>query len=447
MKYRLILSTVITCTLLFTGCAQKKKPVPNVILILADDMGIGDISNFNDGRSNTPNINRLVNEGIWFNQAYSASPVCAPARASLLTGQYPHRTGSVSLNMRRFPDLTRIKKDIRTIADVYTENGYVTGLIGKWHSGIGEGYHPLDRGFQEFEGFYGFHVPSYSEYELIIQDSLIIVTDKYLTNDISDRAIEFVRRHKDESFFLHLSHYAPHRPLGAPVEMVRKYIELGFDENTATIYAMIEVMDQGIGDLLDELDALGIRENTLIIFASDNGPDLLTGKRFNMDLKGTKYMVNEGGIRVPFVVNWPSTILPGVVDEMIHFTDVFPTLVELGDLDVSFLQKTDGISFVSLLNGDKKSLHVNRMWQWNRGVPEYSYNASIRQGDWKLVQPFVSHWTIPFEQSELDPVLYNLANDPEEKSDVSGANPQIYTELRVKLKQWAREVEAGRLKN
>ncbi|MFO7852741.1 MAG: arylsulfatase [Bacteroidota bacterium] len=427
--------------------AQQNNTSPNIILILADDMGIGDVSLINEGRTHTPAIDKLAGEGIWFNQAYSAAPVCAPARASLLTGQYPHRTACVTLNMRRFPELTRMKKELHTIADVFAENGYVTGLIGKWHCGIGEEYHPLSRGFQEFEGFHGFNVPSYFDYEFIVQDSLFKVKDKYLTDDISERAIRYIRRHRTKPFFLHLAHYAPHRPLGAPEKVVDKYLEKGFDKNTATIYAMIEIMDDGIGRLVNELEQLGIRENTLIIFASDNGPDPLTGERFNMELKGTKYMVNEGGIRVPFIVNWPGKIKSGKVEEVVHFTDIFPTLVEICDFKVPFQQKTDGKSFAGLLNDQNSQLPEVRMWQWNRGVPDYSYNATIRQGDWKLVRPFVSHWEIPMEKSKLKPVLYNLKNDPAEQHDVSEKYPEIYNELRVKLEQWCREVEFDRLKN
>lgn len=420
---------------------------PNVILILADDMGIGDVSLFNDGRTHTPNINRLTNEGAWFDAAYSAAPVCAPARAALLTGQYPHRTGCVTLNMRRFQGLSRMKKELYTIADVFAENGYATGLVGKWHCGIGEDYHPLKRGFQEFEGFYGFNIPDYFEYELMVQDSLIKVNDKYLTDDISDRAIGFVRRHRNGPFFLHLAHYAPHRPLGAPDEEIAKYLKKGFSKNIATIYAMIEIMDDGIGRLMAELEKLGIRENTLIIFASDNGPDPLTGERFNGQLKGNKYMVNEGGIRVPFIVNGPGKVKPGKVEELIHFIDIFPTLVELCNLRVSFKQGQDGESFVGLLKGENSQLLAARMWQWNRGVPEYSYNAAIRKGDWKLVRPFVSHWEIPMEKSKLKPVLYNIKEDPAEQNNVSQKHPLIFRQLTVKLEQWCREVEFDRLKN
>ena len=417
----------------------------NVILIVADDMGFGDIESLNGGKTQTPNIDAMKEKGAWFENAYSAAPVCAPARASLLTGMYPHRTGCVTLNMRRFPEFTRIDKHLVTMADVFKANGYVTGLIGKWHNGLGEGYEPLQRGFDEFEGFFGFDVPDYFDYHLRVQDKRMKVNDKYLTHDLTERAINFVKRHNDEPFFLHLAHYAPHRPLGAPRTTVEKYLNKGYTEKTATIYAMIEEMDRGIGELLNELKVLGLSENTLIIFTSDNGPDPLTGNRFNKELKGGKYTVYEGGIKVPFLLFRPGFIEPATIREIVHFTDVLPTLAEMCDLEIDSSENFDGSSFEGLLNGDKVALPGWRCWQWNRGIPVYSHNAAIREGKWKLVKPFVTYWQVLPEESDKKPVLYNLEEDPGETTDVSAENKKIYDELRVKLEQWSRQVEKDRL--
>ena len=210
---------------------------PNVILILADDMGFGDLSCFNEGRSRTPCLDKLVGKSVWFNQAYSASAVCAPARAALLTGRHPHRTGVVSLNQKKFPDLTSLHPDEVTIADLFRAKGSVTGLVGKWHCGEGEVCHPLNRGFDEFEGFISpdDYLPSYYDYKLSIAGEIHAFKDQYITYDLSDRAVEFVRRHKGQPFFLHLSHAAPHRPLEAPDETVAYYRDKGFDENTALV--------------------------------------------------------------------------------------------------------------------------------------------------------------------------------------------------------------------
>lgn len=426
--------------------ADMNDPPPNVILIVADDMGLGDLSSVNGSITKTPNIDAIAENGAWFENGYSASAVCAPARAALLTGMYPHRTGCVTLNMQRFPEFTRIDKDLTTMADVFRGNGYVTGLVGKWHTGEGDGYEPLQRGFDEFEGFFGFDIPDYFNYYLRVQDERIKVTDRYLTHDLSERAINFVRRHRDHPFFLHLAHYAPHRPLGAPRESIETYLNQGFNEKTATIYAMIEEMDRGIGALLNELEMLGLSEHTLIIFTSDNGPDPLTGDRFNNKLKGEKYTVYEGGIKVPIIFYRPGDIQPTSIREVVHFTDILPTLVELCDLQMESADNLDGSSFKELMYGNEVSMPGYRCWQWNRGIPVYSHNAAIRQGPWKLVKPFITHWQVMPGESQEKPVLYNLADDPSETTDVSGKNQEIYDELRVKLEQWSRKVEKDRLR-
>lgn len=420
---------------------------PNVILILADDMGFGDLSCFNEGRSRTPCLDKLVEESVWFNQAYSASAVCAPARAALLTGRYPHRTGVVSLNQKKFPDLTSLHPDEVTIADLFKEKGYVTGLVGKWHNGEGEVCHPLSRGFDEFEGFISAddYLPSYYDYKLNIAGGIHAFCDQYITYDLSDRAIEFVRRHKDQPFFLHLGHAAPHRPLEAPDEIVAQYRERGFDEKTALVYAMIEVMDEGIGLLMHELDTLGLRDNTIVIFASDNGPDPLAGERFNHQLRGMKYEVYEGGIHVPFMVSWPSQLEPGTRDDVVHFIDVVPTLAELCDLDLSSALDIDGKSLVDVLfdSGRDQEAHF---WQWNRGIPHYSHNAALRDGDWKLVLPFLTR-NLVSEESTLSPALYNLKDDPFEITDLAEQHPERVQKMNARIDAWAADVEEDRVRH
>lgn len=421
---------------------------PNVILILADDMGIGDLSSFNGGRSKTPSLDRLIREGVYFNKAYSGAPVCAPSRAALLTGRYPHRTGAVTLNMQQYPALSRIARHETTIADIFQGNGYTAGLIGKWHSGLGDDYHPLSRGFDRFEGFTGaFHVPdSYFDYHLESQGEYHHVTDKYLTTDLTERAVNFVRENKNSPFFLFLAHYAPHRPLSAPDELIKTYLDQGLDKNTATIYAMIEVMDKGIGKLVEELKNLDIDDETILIFSSDNGPDPIPGDRFNMNMKGTKYTVNEGGIHVPFFVRWPGHIAPGTREQVVHFTDVLPSLADLLSLDVPSGLELDGGSFKSVLFDAeaKGGLPEQRFWQWNRGVPMYSHNAAMREGKWKLVIPYVTRG-VPDGESPEKARLYNILEDPDETNDVSGDHSQQYDRMRVYLRQWSREVEADRL--
>ncbi|TWT41474.1 Arylsulfatase precursor [Thalassoglobus neptunius] len=418
---------------------------PNVILILADDMALGDLSCLNENRTKTPNLDRLKEESVWFSQAYSGSPVCASARAALLTGRYPHRTGVVTLNMVKYPELTRLRLDETTMADVFRQSGYRTALIGKWHLGLGSEYHPLNRGFDVFEGFSGhLYVSDYFNYKLQIQNETEHFEDRYLTDDFTDRAIDFVTRNAERPFFLHLAHYAPHRPLGAPEEKIEYFTKKGFDQQTATVYAMIEVLDDGIGRLLDQLDTLGIRDQTLILFASDNGPDPVIAERFNLNLRGTKYMVSEGGIHVPLMVNWEKTFAPHVIDRPVHFTDVLPTLIEVCHLDDTPTNRLDGVSFASSLTSETRAERNSPMfWQWNRTKPRYSHNASIREGNWKLVRPFVTR-NVPKRDSSEPAELFNLEKDPFESNDLSASEPELTKRLLQQLQDWSDDVESSR---
>jgi arylsulfatase A len=415
-----------------------------VIVILADDLCPGDLGSVNGGLSRTPNLDRLRRESVWFANAYSGSPVCAPARAALLTGRYPHRTGVVTLNMQRYPQWTRLRRREVTLADVFGKAGYKTGLIGKWHCGLGEGYLPTDRGFDRFEGFLVHtHVPSYFEYRLTIDKELQPSRRGYLTEDLSQRAIAFVKRHRDQPFLLHLAHYAPHRPLGAPRDRVQPYLDAGLPEETATVYAMIEIMDEGIGKLLETLQTLGLAERTIVLFASDNGPDPLVASRFNGPRRGTKYMVNEGGISVPLMLRWPGTLTPSTRREPVHFVDWLPTLAKLADVPLPGGLALDGISHARGLLDDQPLETPTRFWQWNRTAPRYGHNAAIRQGPWKLVRPFVTRG-VPEGPSKRTPRLYRLDRDPGEEEDLAGEYPERVESLAQALGNWATSVERDR---
>lgn len=417
---------------------------PNVILIVADDMGVGDISSFNDGLSRTPNLDTLISESSYFTNAYSSSPVCGPARAALLTGRYPHRTGVVSLSQVRFPELTSLNLDETTLADIFQENGYKTGIVGKWHLGMGEEYLPLERGFQESIHFIGGpDVPdTYFDFRINVNGTYEHITDEYLTDYLTDRAIEFVNANQNEPFFLHLAHYAPHRPLSAPQNLIDQYMETGLNENTATVYAMNEVLDTGIGELISELQRLGIDDRTIILFTSDNGPDPFIGERFNVNLRGTKYEVYEGGLKVPFIANWPQTIDPAYNNRIITFIDVLPTLVELCQLEYESHLKKDGRSFANNLfdhTSYAEDMNTPHFWQWNRGTPDFTHNAAVRFGNWKLVRP-IQTIRVPMEPSEERPRLYNLEEDPFEQQDISSDNFMQYEKMRVLLEIWSRKM-------
>lgn len=439
-----LVTSVLALSTSLIACDSRAVP-PNVILILADDLAIGDLNGGDARPTRTPNLDRFAQESIRFTQAYSASCVCAPARAALLTGRYPHRTGVVTLNMNKYPTMTRLRLDEVTIADMLRAGGYVTGLVGKWHIGRGEGYHPLDRGFDEFEGFDGSQDVGYFQYPFQQQRETITVKDGYLTDDLTDRAINFVRRHRDEPFFLHLAHYAPHRPLEAPPEIVARYRSQGFKESTATIYAMIEVMDRGIGELLDELKRLDLANNTVVIFASDNGPDPLTGERFNHSLRGTKYQVNEGGIRIPMFVRWPEIDQPGERNQTVNFVDVLPTILEICSIQPQPGNSLDGHSFVDVLRDPTADFSPVRFWQWNRGNPNYTHNAAMRDGRFKLMRPFVTRGS-KVEDSTLPAVLFDLQTDQQESRDMASEFPDVVRRMKSQLQQWSDSVEKDRVR-
>ena len=303
-------------------------------------MGYGDFGCFNRGLSRTPTLDHLVGEGVCLTQHYSASPVCAPARASLMTGRYPHRTGVIDTLETRGLDRLALREI--TIAELLKRAGYATGLVGKWHNGAYDArYHPNRRGFDEFAGFSGGWQPYY-QWNLDRNGSISRGDGRYLTDVFTAEATEFINRHRhrNDPFFLYLAYNAPHFPFEAIEADAAPYKETGkFTLAVSQIYAMIECMDRGVARVLDELERAGIADNTLVMFSSDNGPqfggkgDLCTD-RFNCGFAGAKTLVYEGGIRLPMVLRWPAG-LDGrrQVDEMIHFTDWLPTMLALAGVE------------------------------------------------------------------------------------------------------------------
>lgn len=447
---------------------------PNIIFIIADDMGYGDFGIFNNQVSCTPHLDALVAEGITLTQHYSASPVCAPARAALMTGRYPHRTGSIDTLEAR--GLDRLRLDEITMADMLRSAGYATGLVGKWHNGaLDQRYHPRARGFDEFVGFQGGWNPYY-RYRLDRNGAIEYGSrDQYLTDVFSDAAIDFVERHSSEPFFLQLAYNAPHFPLEAPDAITRKYNEMGLGVGTSLIYAMLEVMDAGIGRINEQLEQLGIADNTIVIFTSDNGPALgewngLSQRRWNCNFNGGKGNTYEGGIRVPLIMRWPAGLDGGArIDAMAHFTDWLPTLLNLADVDKPDGHALDGIDITPMLRGERASMTSQRFWQWNRYTPVGSCNAAMRDGDWKLVRPQIREamQVSPLDTAldhaikyrpelfsdivrEPEPtrqipepppaLLFNLADDPLEQCDLAMQNPQRVSAMETALADWFLDV-------
>jgi arylsulfatase A-like enzyme len=451
---------------------------PNIILILADDMGYGDFGCFNYGASRTPTLDHLVSDGVSLTQHYSASPVCAPARASLMTGRYPHRTGVIDTLETRGLDRLALRE--RTVADLLKRAGYVTGLVGKWHNGAYDSrYHPNHRGFDEFAGFSGGWQPYY-QWNLDRNGSFSRGDGRYLTDVFTDEATEFIQRHRGEPFFLHLAYNAPHFPFEAPEADAAPYKASGnFTPGVSQIYAMIECMDRGIARVLEALDKSGLADNTIVMFSSDNGPQFggkgeMCTDRFNCGFAGAKTLVYEGGIRLPMVIRWPAG-LDGrrQVHEMIHFTDWLPTILALAGAEPPRDLKLDGIDVSPTLQGDRGKVPTERFWQWNRYTPDGECNAAMRDGSWKLVRPAIrelmqvsnedlamdvqakyspenfhdiSHAPEPARiKPEPPPAqLFDIVSDPFERIDLAAREPERVSRMTNALASWFEEVEQDR---
>jgi arylsulfatase A len=453
---------------------------PNVILILADDMGYGDFAAFNYGASKTPNLDALMRESVCLTQHYSASALCAPARAALMTGRYPHRTGVIDTIAAGEMDCLAERET--TIADIFKASGYTTGLIGKWHcGGIQEKYHPNARGFDEFAGFQGGNI-DYYDWRFDYNGHYKEADGRYSTDVFTDEAVSFIERHSHEPFFLHLAYNAPHGPLQAPEEEVNAFLATGrFNIGVSHIYAMIKRMDDGIGRLLEALDRKGLRDHTIVMFTSDNGPQF-SGKdewrieRFNCGFRGSKGSVHEGGIRVPLLMRWPSGMDGNRhYHDLVHFTDWLPTLAAACHVDLPSDLRLDGQNVLGALRGEAQAT-VKRFWQWSRGVPSLTHNAAVRDGLWKLVvpgdesanrfdgwredlkvsgmmrgnpetytkAPDAIGYPVWLDEPQNAPMLFNLASDPLEETDCAAQHPDRVHNMMRELENWFEDVERDR---
>jgi arylsulfatase A len=451
---------------------------PNVVLILVDDMGYGDFGALNYGRSRTPVLDELMREGVLLTQHYSASPICAPARAALMTGRYPHRTGAIET--RELRGLCNMALRETTIGDLFKRAGYATGLIGKWHSGgVRPEFHPNRRGFDDFAGFRSAW-QDYYRWTLDRNGSFEKADGRYLTDVLTEEAVAFIKRHRREPFLLNVCYNAPHTPLQAPAEAVRPFAETGaYTTAVSTLYGMIGIMDAGVGRMLEALQQLGLAENTIVMFTSDNGPQFggrgeACTTRFNCGFNGSKSFVYEGGIRVPMILRWPAGLAgKRHVHEMVHFCDWLPTLLAATGVEAQMELPLDGCNVLPVLQGEPRDVPTRRFWQWNRYQPEVTSNAAMRDGDWKLVRPAIreTFWTDPEEQ-KLDsayrdepwgdvevitggfpartlpepspPELYNIAADPLERRDLAPEYPALAARMLRDLEQWFEDVEADR---
>lgn len=460
-------------SLAFGGCLEShnmspgKNPPPNIVFILADDIGWADLPCYGNTFNEAHNIDKLARQGMRFTNAYAACPVCSPTRASLMSGQYPARVGIIDFipgHWRPYEKVIVPKNrtqylplEVTTMAEMLKTAGYMTAMYGKWHLGRQTKYHPLNQGFDQANVGNGYFNTRFNP----PRDQS---SDKIQMERITDFGIDFIHKNKDKPFFLFLSHWSVHCLLDAEQALIDKYVNKSkADDYTcnAVYAAVIEHLDNSVGRLLDEIEKLGLTNNTIIVFYSDNGgsisehrypgieeglmPMIVPDKRdmykanplrymmtTNAPLRGQKGNLYEGGIREPLIVKWPGKIQAGSVNRtIVSSVDFYKTFLELSGASIPEEQVLDGQSLVPvLLNGDEDT---QRTVFWHYPVYHHGVPASaIRKGDWKLIENL--------EDGQLE--LFNLYHDMSETTNLTEAFPEKTAELHGLLKKWRKDVDA-----
>jgi len=464
------------CLAIVPALADEQKP--NIVFVLADDLGWAELGCYGNEFNETPHLDRLAKEGVRFTHAYAAASVCSPYRAALMTGQVPARVG-ITDYLR--PDASDgLSTDHVTLPEMLTRNGYATGMVGKWHL-TGYKHHgaeielrPNDHGFawnigSEIKSVgngantwpYVFRKQPISWLDL---KENRLGKEEYLTDRLNLEAVDFIERSakKEQPFFLYLSHYAAHTILNGRKDLVEKYREkhppgksgrvncylcedagLGkgdpgnhwAGDHNPHLAAMLESIDDGVGKIAAKLEELGIAENTILIFTSDNGGE--SNVTSNAPLRGGKSELYEGGIRVPLIVRWPARVPKKIVSEVPTMnTDFYPTLLEAAEVKADPKQKLDGISTLANWK-DPKSASEREFLAWHYPLDRHHFlggvsGGAIRAGDWKLIEHF--------DTGEFQ--LYSLADDPSESKNLVSEYPDKVIEMKAKLVLWRKSVGA-----
>ena len=425
---------------LFLWGAVASAQQPNIVLIVADDLGYGDLSSYGAEDLHSPALDSLAASGIRFTQFYANSPVCSPTRASLLSGRYPPLAGVPGvIRTHESNNWGNLAQNIELLPEKLRHHGYHTAMMGKWHLGLNAPQRPVDRGFDHFEGFLGDMMDDYYNHRrhginYMRRGEEVIHPEGHATDLFTDWAVHYIdsRTVSTAPFFLYLAYNAPHTPIQPPEEWVTKVQqrEGNIDEARAKLVALIEHMDHGIGKVMAALKENGFYDNTLVVFVSDNGGQLNVGAR-NGPLRDGKGTVYEGGIRVPAIASWPGNIAPGTTsDALLTTMDIYPTLLEAARARIT--QFIDGTSFLgSLLGGPDPD--PNRLLFFSRREGGLRFGGktieAVRQGPWKLLQ------NTPYAPLEL----YNLERDPLETTDLSSVEPDVFRRLAAELRQYVQE--------
>lgn len=434
---------------------------PNVIIIMADDLGYADVSAYGIKRLNTPNIDRIGNEGVKFTDGYASAPVCSPSRAGTQTGRYQERFGFEFNNGPARRDAEEgLGLDVGeiTLGQQLRNNGYRTGLVGKWHLGSQDQFYPTNRGYDEFVGLLsgatsyiditrpdvvnlqkadggeGGNAGRRNQYTQIVEGPNRQVVDnhqEYLTEYLARRSTEFISRNakSDNPYFLYAAFTAPHDPLTVTRKYYDRFPQIK-DEQNRIYAAMVSSLDDAVGEILDAVDASGEADNTIVYFLSDNGcAAYYPGMCACEPLRGGKLTHYEGGVRVPMLVRWPAKLKGGqVYRNPVSTLDIFPTLTAAAGGALAKDRVYDGVDLVPYLSGQKEGVpHDALMW---RRHPM----ASIRKGDWKLWKSLDGKFTL----------LFNLKDDPNETTNLAEKNPAKLNELQTAFDTWAKDMQDPR---
>lgn len=435
---------------------------PNVLLMMTDDQGWGDLGSHGNPYLKTPNLDRLASEGVELTQ-FTACPNCAPTRAGLMTGRYNYRTGVTEV----FSGNHMMYADEVTIAEVMKEAGYRTGIFGKWHLGSNYPMRPTDQGFEEAlvhkAGGIGQAAgpPGNTYFDPILEHNDTSKRYSGYCDDIfADAAIGFIEQKSEKPFFAYLATPLPHFPLVVADKWADPYREMGLHEHNALTFGMIAAIDYNVGRVLGALKENGLEENTIVIFMSDNGPrtrrtknDMYPG-RYVAGLRGTKTSVYDNGIRVPFFVRWPGRLEAGLkIDSIAGHIDVFPTLLDACGVSSPEGVKIDGISLMPLLTGNLRGRpDRNLYFQWHGGPIPFPYvHFAVRTQRYKLVQgqDDPHSFMIPPSEQKLRGILdslelYDIREDPSEINDLAARHPEIVDRLLADYEDWFEEVTRER---
>ena len=416
---------------------------PNVVLILVDDLGYCDSELYGCDAVPTPNIKQIAEEGALFTDGYVSSPVCSPSRAGLLTGRYQQRFGHEYLPAMEPGSGDGLSPEEVTLADALKEAGYVTGMVGKWHLGSQEQFHPVNRGFDEFFGTVTWGTdyldptrkdarivrraganPNAAEsprkgrgFNGLMRGTTPVEEDDYLTDAFTREAVAFINRHKSRPFFLYLPYTAVHGPLQVTQEYYDRFPHI--EDEPRRIYAgMTSALDDGVGVVVNALEENGLEQNTLVVFLSDNGGGV-SDVNSNKPLRLGKQTMFEGGVRVPFTMKWPARIPKGMVYEHpVSALDIFPTAVAAAGGTVPTDGTIDGVDLIPYLNGSNSDVPHDKLF-WRAG-PIWA----ARVGDWKLTYAADRYW------------LYDLSTDIGEINNLADKRPDVVKRIHASYAQW-----------